>query len=150
MARFLKLTFAALLCQGSAVLAEPVVPLPEGFPAMPGKARMLLAQAQPEVYVTPDGARVYVDPYTGDVIGVERLTRRELRHLRNRGYYPRDAWDEREDNRGGFRDVPEERLDEAYPGNRTGGYDRRNDPRDDREEMRPEPKRVERTPLPEP
>ncbi|MCB1383906.1 MAG: L,D-transpeptidase [Notoacmeibacter sp.] len=117
---------------------------------MPGKARMLLAQAQPEVYVTPDGARVYVDPYTGDVIGVERLTRRELRHLRNRGYYPRDAWDEREDNRGGFRDVPEERLDEAYPGNRTGGYDRRNDPRDDREEMRPEPKRVERTPLPEP
>ena len=150
LARFLTLTIAALLCQGGSALAGSAVPLPE----KPEGARFTegyqVAQVRPEVYITPDGERVYVDPYTGDVIGVERLTRRELRRLRNRGYYPRDAWDERGYDQDGFRDVPDARLQEAYPDSRQGTYGRRDDYRDDREEMRPEPKRVERTPLPEP
>lgn len=150
MARFLKPALLALMCQ-AAVLLPSAAMSPVSGDTIRSKetARAVqVAQMQPDVYVGERGELIYVDPYTRQIIAVEPPPSRQQRRMHRVENYPQDAYDRRgaRDTIGGFAKVPEERARRAYPGADLEALRQGND-RDEMEGM-PEPRRVQRTPLP--
>lgn len=92
-------------------LALSLLPLiAVSLPALAAEKPLTVAQVEAEVHIGRNGERIYVNPFTGEVVAVEpaRRTHREpVRRL------PRDHYDPSSRQ---FREVPAERRARQYPG----------------------------------
>lgn len=91
----------------------PLVAMPAAVPAFAGDQPVRLAQVEADVYIGRNGERIYVDPYSGDIVAIEPAPSR--RYQERRRELPRDYYEPRSRQ---YRQVPAERRARAYPGAR--------------------------------